>query len=84
MLDTAGNRQTPSIYINSTDIAWESDVEYKFKNAYEDLPAGKTWQDVQWQDVEDGNIFIINFIRTLHCMDENCWSTKLQETMGKN
>lgn len=34
---------TPSIYINSTDIAWESDVKYKFKNADDDLPAGKTW-----------------------------------------
>lgn len=45
--------RTP-IVINETDIAWESDVKYKFRNAYENLPEGKTWQSVQWIDVENG------------------------------
>lgn len=36
------------IYINESNIAWKSDVEYKFKNQ-----AGN-WQQTQWTDVENG------------------------------
>ena len=34
--------------IDDSDIAWESDVEYKFKNL-----AVPDWKDIQWADVED-------------------------------
>jgi len=39
------------ITIDDSDIAWESDRQYKFFN----LPAdsGEDWQSVQWLDVED-------------------------------
>jgi hypothetical protein len=34
--------------IDDSDIAWESDVEYRFKNL-----AISDWKDIQWLDVED-------------------------------
>lgn len=40
------------IAINKQNIAWQSDIDNKFKN----LPAdsGKDWTKVQWTDVENG------------------------------
>lgn len=43
-----------SVTINETNIAWDSDVKYKFKHAYDGLADNETWQDVQWTDVENG------------------------------
>ena len=54
-LDNNGNRLQPAVTINETDIAWESDVQYKFRNGYENMPTGKSWQGVQWIDIENGN-----------------------------
>ena len=78
--------------INSDNIAWESDIEYKFKNLDRE-----DWKQVQWMDVEDGKykvllVFVVLEIltaifrtyRTLHCLDENCWSTKLPQALGKD
>lgn len=31
------------VSINESNIAWESDVKYKFKNAYINLPEGLNW-----------------------------------------
>lgn len=45
---------TSQVFINESNIAWESDVKYKFKNAYQNLPAGLNWTEVQWTNVEDG------------------------------
>jgi len=42
--DQSGNPQV----IDSSNIAWKSDVDYKFKNLNQD-----NWYDVQWTDVED-------------------------------
>ena len=44
------------IDINEKGIAWESDKEYKFANINKNLPEGKTYEDVQWLDMTDGNI----------------------------
>lgn len=40
------NQMSPVIKpveINKTGIAWQSDVEYKFKNTITNIPAGKEW-----------------------------------------
>mmetsp|Transcript_44771 Transcript_44771/g.43356 ORF Transcript_44771/g.43356 Transcript_44771/m.43356 type:complete len:177 (-) Transcript_44771:36-566(-) len=58
-LDSNGNRLQPAVTINETDIAWESDVQYKFRNAYENLPSGvSTWQEVQWIDIENEHFIV--------------------------
>mmetsp|Transcript_22343 Transcript_22343/g.16809 ORF Transcript_22343/g.16809 Transcript_22343/m.16809 type:complete len:133 (+) Transcript_22343:452-850(+) len=57
-LDSQGNRVQPAVTINETDIAWESDVKYKFRNVYEDLPAGLNWTDVQWIDMENEHFIV--------------------------
>ena len=44
------------IPINENDIAWDSDKEYKFANIKTDLPAGKTYKDVQWLDMTNGKL----------------------------
>lgn len=41
--------------INDQGIAWSSDILYKFKNI-ETAPEGKSWEDVQWLDMEDGKL----------------------------
>lgn len=40
------------VEIDSSSIAWDSDVEYKFKNI-KNPPTGKTWDQVQWLNMED-------------------------------
>ena len=42
-------------FINENNIAWESDIQYKFKNI-EDVPAnlGSSWEDVQWTNMTNG------------------------------
>lgn len=32
-----------AVKINESNIAWESDIKYKFRNAYINLPANTTW-----------------------------------------
>jgi hypothetical protein len=62
------------VVINEEGIAWESDILYKFNNTY-------NWQTTptQWMDMTNGKqaLFFTLFTlpRTLHRMDENCWST---------
>jgi len=42
------------VTIDSSSIAWDSDVLYKFKNIKPNtLPADKKWDDVQWLNMED-------------------------------
>ena len=60
-------KTTVNITIEQTNIAWASDKEYKFKNIKDNLPAGKTYKDIQWQDMEDGKyynfyVFVINLL----------------------
>lgn len=56
--------------ISSTGIAWESDVQYKFKNTYDGIPAGKNWQNIQWLDMTDGKrTKLCNWDRALHRVD---------------
>ena len=50
------------VTINEDNIAWESDVKYKFKNIDTNLPSTATnWTQVQWTDMEDGtyNLFFL-------------------------
>jgi len=49
--------------IDDSDIAWDSDVEYQFKNVEDseipsDLDNAKTWKDVQWLDMEDQHFIV--------------------------
>ena len=43
--------------INTTGIAWESDVKYKFGNVPETTISGtkKSWPAIQWTDMTNGN-----------------------------
>ena len=51
-IGAAKNNATDKIItINKDNIAWSSDITYKFKNIDENLPTGKTWEDVQWLDM---------------------------------
>ncbi len=49
---------TPTnVTIDDSNIAWESDKKYKFKNIDTDLPTGESYKDVQWKDMEDGKFY---------------------------
>ncbi len=48
---------TPVKIEDDKGIAWESDIEYKFKNI-KNPPSGKTWQDVQWINMENGKFHL--------------------------
>ncbi len=49
------NSVLTAVTINEDNIAWESDVKYKFKNIDTNLPSTATnWTQVQWTDMEDG------------------------------
>ena len=54
--DKEGKQKGTKIDIDSTNIAWKSDVEYKFKNL--DRP---DWDDVQWTDVENRKYIRFSF-----------------------
>ena len=49
-----GNPDVP-IKIQVNNIAWSSDIQYKFANV-KNIPAelGTDWRDVQWQDMTEG------------------------------
>lgn len=56
------------VTIDSSSIAWDSDVEYKFKNIEKNLPAGKSWEDVQWLNMKDRKLsFAKKFQSTSSC-----------------
>ena len=42
---------TNGIQINEQHIAWESDLDGKYKNA-------QNWQEIQWQNVEDEHFIV--------------------------
>lgn len=46
------------VIINEKGIAWESDKQYKFANINANLPEGKTYKDVQWQDMTDEHFIV--------------------------
>lgn len=52
------------LLIDDKKIAWDSDVEHKFKNIKEDtIPdddalKGKTWKDLQWIDMTDQHFMV--------------------------
>ena len=57
-----------NITIDDSDIAWESDVEHKFKNM--DIA---DWQSKQWLDVTNRKYSILTEkkYRAFHCLDED-------------
>ena len=50
-----------NITIADNDIAWESDVKYKFKNL------GDGWESKQWTDVTNGKLFLLRniYVKTI-------------------
>lgn len=42
------------VTINENGIAWQSDVDYKFKNTFTNIPADKKWEDIQWLNMTNG------------------------------
>lgn len=54
-----------SLEIDKSDIAWESDMKYKYKNIKE-IPEGlkngnkvvKDWRDIQWMDMTDPDFIV--------------------------
>jgi len=45
-----------SVFINETNIAWESDKEYKFKHMQ--TQPGQNWTQFQWTDVENEHFIV--------------------------
>lgn len=70
-----GTTSSGLITIDSSNIAWKSDVDYKFFNQ----PGN--WQDVQWLNITDCKDHYFNVFRTFHCLDANCWSSKLPKAL---
>ena len=65
--------------IDDSDIAWKSDVEFKFKNQAGD------WKKTQWLDVTDRKYFKILYLyRALHRVDEDCRSAKLSQALRQS
>lgn len=62
---------TLEVEIDSSDIAWKSDINFKFKNQ------GEGWEAKQWLDMEDRKFTCLKltFCRTFYRLDENCWFT---------
>lgn len=48
LIDKSKTAPNNVITIDQSNIAWSSDITYKFKNIVDKLPEGKTWKDVQW------------------------------------
>jgi len=66
------NITTGLISIDSQNIAWKSDVDYKFFNQQ------GTWQDVQWLDITDRKFKqFLTYFSAFYCLDENGRSSKL-------
>jgi hypothetical protein len=63
------------IPIDSSNIAWKSDVEYKYKQA-------ENAASTQWLNVTDCKFLNKpNSFRALHCMDAHGWPAKLQKAV---
>ena len=74
------------IEITSDNIAWTSDITYKFKNILE-VPEGKgtDFMDVQWMNMTDRKYpNTLTISRALHRLDENCRPAQLPEVVGPN
>lgn len=65
------------IPMSANNIAWKSDVEYKYKNQAGD------WQAKQWIDVENCKCALPLDVlcRALHRLDEDCGSAPLPQTV---
>ena len=84
--DLSLNSKDVNIPINQGNIAWSSDVTYKFSNLKKNIPAGKDFMDLQWHDLSDCKFLFYSFnlfYRTLYCLDENCWPRTLPQALGK-
>ena len=47
-----------NVSIKTNNIAWSSDVTYKYKNI-EQIPEGKSaWEDIQWLNMEDPHFMV--------------------------
>ena len=77
----AGSTKNPSvdqeITIKSDNIAWSSDIQYKFANIKSDTVKGynkgKTYEELQWKDMTDRKLLITlkTPYRALHRVDAN-------------
>jgi hypothetical protein len=45
------------VSIDETNIAWSSDIQYKFSNI-KDAPGGKSYKDIQWHDMQDEHFIV--------------------------
>lgn len=43
--------------IDENNIAWSSDIQYKFSNI-KDAPGGKSFEDIQWHDMQDEHFIV--------------------------
>lgn len=70
-----------NITIDDSDIAWESDVQHKFKNMDID-----NWESKQWLDVTNRkySFTLKKIFRAFHCLDEDSRSTKFPQTLWKD
>ena len=82
--------ETSNIPIFFDDIAWKSDVDYKFKNL------DGNYKSIQWADVEDrksstnsllvttANLALSFDCSSLYCLDANCWPSQLPQALGRD
>ena len=90
--DTYKFRQVGStnfIPIDSKGIAWQSDIDYKFKNIANGTlvnNVAKNWNQIQWTDMTNGKIYILFncYNRAFYRVDENRWSAQLPQTLRQN
>ena len=55
---TGQSNDDKNVSIMVDNIAWSSDITYKFKNI-ETLPEGKkSWMDIQWHNMEDAHFIV--------------------------
>jgi hypothetical protein len=71
-----GNISSGLITIDSSNIAWESDVKYKFKNQ----PNNGT----QWLNIEDCKNLYFNLFRAFHRVDAHCRTPKLPKALRRH
>lgn len=62
-------KSTEFIPINSKGIAWQSDIDYKFKNVANGTVVNgtaKNWDKIQWTDMTNGKIYILLIVIIEH------------------
>lgn len=76
-----------NITIETNNIAWTSDVTYKFRNIENKGSERVNHKDIQWIDMKDRKL-LVNFhnfcFSSLHRLDADCRSAQLPKALGRD